>query len=952
MPNLLDQVQPAEGWLAIVGIKGKIVNQYLVNTKEAADATVARFVEEKRDVYFSVAKFSSNAGRKKDNVLALKSFWLDIDCGEAKAQPNEKTGRPSGYATQTDGFYALQTFCDSTGLPPPIVVSSGRGLHAYWPLTESITREEWEPIAAQLRNLCVAKDFYVDPAVFEVARILRMPGTFNYKDDPPNEVIILKDAAPTAFTDFCTVLGVAKPAKKSPKKNASRAQTSMLGQALTSNLTSVFRKIMLRGDNGCKQLTHAYRERNTISEPLWFDALSVAKFCEDSESAIHKLSSDHPGYTYEGTEKKIAHIGGPHTCSQFEITNPGGCDGCPFKGKISGPIQLGRDVKIATEEDNTVTVVGENDELEVHVIPPYPKPFFRGENGGIYREPYPAKGKKQQEADPIWVYDSDLYVVKRMNDSEIHDVIVMKLHHPSDGVKEFIIPNRAIADKAELRKVLAERGVLCSDVRFLMLIEYIHASINNMKYKRKAEAMRTQFGWADNDTKIIIGDREVTKDGIFHSPPSNTTLPTAVKMVPEGSLEKWKEIFSVYGRPGLEPHAFATLSAFGSLLFKFTGQSGALINLCNSKSGTGKTTILHMINSVYGHPKKLCMTEKDTPNSKIALLGVLNNLPGTVDELTNMRAESVSEFSYAVSQGTGKNRMKAQTNELRINNTTWQTIAICTSNASLYEKLSALKTTPEGEMMRVIEYTIDFTTAVGEEEGKELFDFELRNNYGHAGTIFAEYLVNNLETVLDRLHSAQVKIDRELVLTQRERFWSATFAANLVAGIIARKLGLIDWDLERIYNWMATDLLNDLRRDVTAPIMNYTAVVADYLLMHVQNTLILNGSAHASSAMLPLPDQEPRGTLLVRMEKDTKKIFVLTKPFKEHCVENQINYKDIIRNLTASGILLSVGNKRMAAGTKLTVPAASALELNGAHPDFIDVDKFVPTGAQDASGGD
>ena len=949
MPNLLEVVQPAEGWLAIVGIKGKAVKQHLVNTKEAADTLIQKFVKEERNVFFGVAKFASNAGRKKDNVLSLKAFWLDVDCGPDKAKPNPKTGIPGGYATQLDAFNALKTFCRTTRLPKPIIVNSGRGLHVYWALTADISREEWEPVAAQLRDLCVKNDFYIDPAVFEVARVLRVPGTYNFKGATPKEVRILTEAPPVKFLNFCAALGVEKPTVKNT--NPSRAETSMLGKVLTSNLTSSFAKIMRRSaaGDGCQQLLSAYQDRANISEPRWFDALSVAKFCEDSEKAIQKLSSDHPDYTYESTVKKISHIGGPHTCTQFEITNPGGCEGCPFKTKISGPIQLGRGVKIATAEDNIVTVECADEEVETHEIPPYPKPFFRGKNGGIYREPYPAKGNKPQEADPIWVFEHDLYVVKRMND-EGEDAVVMKLHMPKDGVREFIIHNRIIANKNELRAQLAGQGVLCSEARFTMLIEYIHAGIRELRHQRKAEAMRTQFGWADNNTKIIIGDREITKDGIFHSPPSSLTMPTALKMVPVGSLDRWKEIFSMYGKEGLEPHAFAALSAFGSLLFKFTGQSGALINLCNSKSGTGKTTILHMINSVYGHPKKLCMTQKDTPNSKIALLGILNNLPATVDELTNMRPEAASEFSYSVSQGTGKNRMKAQTNELRRNTTTWATVSVCSSNASLYEKLSALKTSPEGEMMRIIEYPIDFTDVIPKEDGKQIFDFDLMRNYGHAGVIFAEYLVSNLETEIERLHSTQFKIDQELKLTQRERFWSAAFAANLVAGAAAKRLGLLDWDLKRIYAWVATDLLMSLRRDVTAPVTNYTAIVGDYLLENVSNTLILNGTEDSRSKMTYLPDQEPRGALLIRMEKDTKKIFILSSAFKKHCVKNQINYKDIIKNLTDAGFLLSIENKRMATGTKLVIPLVRALVLDGSHPDFIDMDKFVPSEAQDASG--
>jgi hypothetical protein len=157
-----------------------------------------------------VAKYATNENRLKDNVKALRSFWVDIDCGPSKAEVNEKTGRPEGYVDQAAGLAALRSFCKLVGLPRPLLVNSGRGIHAYWPLTRDITRQEWEPVAARLNSLCVTHNFYVDPSVFEVARILRVPGTFNFKDDTPKEVTVISDAGATDFEEFRNTLGVSE----------------------------------------------------------------------------------------------------------------------------------------------------------------------------------------------------------------------------------------------------------------------------------------------------------------------------------------------------------------------------------------------------------------------------------------------------------------------------------------------------------------------------------------------------------------------------------------------------------------------------------------------------------------------------------------------------------------------------------------------------------------------
>ena len=196
--DLLNTVQPADGWFCVTGILKKDggkddVKQTLVATRQEVDALVARYVKQRRNVFFAVAKYATDANRTKANVKAVKAFWLDLDCGKDKAVPNPKTGIPGGYLTQPEAAKALQGFCTLVGLPLPIVVNSGRGLHVYWVLTTEITREEWEPVAERLRELCLTHKFYVDNAVFEVARILRIPGTYNFKGKEPLLVGVLGD---------------------------------------------------------------------------------------------------------------------------------------------------------------------------------------------------------------------------------------------------------------------------------------------------------------------------------------------------------------------------------------------------------------------------------------------------------------------------------------------------------------------------------------------------------------------------------------------------------------------------------------------------------------------------------------------------------------------------------------------------------------------------------------
>jgi hypothetical protein len=937
--DLLDLVQPADGWFAVLGIKGlRDVRQELVATREEVDALVEEYVSERRNVFFGVAKYATGDNRTKENVKALKAFWLDVDCGPSKAEVNPDTGRPDGYVDQRAGLQALREFCKVVGLPKPTLVNSGGGLHAYWALTEEVTRREWEPVAERFKAVCRTQNFYVDDKVFEVARILRIPGTYNFKEETPRPVQLLNVGQPIAIDEFRRILGVTEK----PSIFDDNYEPSPRQKALQSGLGYNFKRIMQRtaSGDGCNQLLHAYKNRATIGYYEWFYALSVAAMCEDAPTAVHMMSDGYPDYDPEEVERKVATIKKATSCAKFRSVNPELCEGCPHLGKIMGPKELGKIAKGANEEVVVEEVVA--GVIQTLTIPKYPFPFYRGEDGGIWRKP--AKGA--EEADPLLVYEFDLYPVKIMDDVVEGNVIMFRLHLPHNNTKEFNVPLKNATSADELRKALSAKGVICMGKKFPHLMDFIGLMMKDLQHRDKEQIMRQQFGWADNNSKFIIGTQEISVDGIAYSPPSKATKPMAKYMGPVGSFEKWKAVWALYDAPGLEPHAFAALSAFGSPLLRFLNQTGAVINLYNPRSGTGKTTVLNMINSVYGHPKELRLKEKDTLNGRLQWIGILNNLPPTMDELTNMSPNDCSDILYSLSNGKGKERMQAGTNELRENNTTWQSISVATSNASFAEKLSIIKNNPEGELMRLIEYPIAKVEMLNTMEAKQMFDRDLFMNYGHAGPIYARYLLENMERIQNRCDALQAKIDRELQLEPKERFWSATVAANIAGGITAGECGLIEWDMRRIYAYSCS-LVDDLRKNTVTPVDDVRQVVADYLYRHMQNILVVNGEADRRTNMQSLPKREPKGELLVRIEPDTKRMFIIAKSFREHCVKFQINYAETIRKLEAEGRIIDKKGVRLSKGTAVTGDPIHCLWFK-IDEDFVDATQYEESKLEDA----
>jgi hypothetical protein len=938
--DLLDAVLAPEGWYAVVGIKNKKTRQHLVETREEVNELVQEMLKDERDVYFGCAKYETGDNRTGDNATYFKALWVDIDCGEDKAASGD------GYIDQATGLQELQRFCKTIGLPKPILINSGRGIHAYWALTEVIGKDRWQPMMDRLAELCKIHSLVADPKCFEPARILRVPNTLNFKDTPPSPVTVIGVGGSLSEpAELRVTLGVTEK-KFAPRR---QIQRSALTLSLMGNRISRFKTIMMKSaqGEGCKQLVHCFQNQDTISYNLWRSALSITAFCEEGASAAHKMSEHYPGYDPEEVEIKVHDLqrkGGPHFCETFEKENPDGCTGCIHKGKITTPIVLGKEIAKAepTDEGTYEIEAEEEEEVVSYKVPAFPYPYFRGKKGGIYME--------KSDDDPVLVYEHDLFVLKRMTDPEKGEMALMRLHLPRDGVKEFAIPASALIGKDEPKKFLGENGVLARGQQMDNIVGFLLSCAKDIQLTRKAELMRTQFGWADSDSKFIIGDREITADGVYYSPPSSHTESIAQHMVAKGTLEKWKEVFNMYSRPGLEPNAFAALTAFGSPLLKFVGLSGAIINVMFPHSGSGKSTALFMANSVYGHPKDLVAIPKDTMNARMHMLGVMNNLPFTMDEITNMKSDEFSDLTYAMSQGRGKNRVEAGVNKLRKNNTKWQNITLSSGNSSFYEKLGSLKNTPDGEMMRLMEYTIGYSDAISTEEGKRMFDHQLLENYGHAGDIYAQWLVGHKEEAVQQLLEVQAKIDRELRLSQRERFWSGVVACNIMGGLIAKSLGLHDYNMKEIYKW-ACAMIRDIREDSTAPRDDPSSVVGDFINRHIRNTLVVDGEADARTKLLPAPIQEPYGELIIRYEPDTKQMYIVAKAFKDDCVERQLNYKETMKQLQTKGIYLGSTTRRMTSGTKIKGTPVHVMHFDCNAPEFINVDAYVGVEKADEGSG-
>lgn len=918
--EFLSSVLSQEGYYCIVGLKqnsDKRIQKFFPSI-EAVIEVANNLKDEGYNAYFALATYDTGESRKKDNAKYLKSFFLDIDCGPSKDYPD-----------QSSGITALRSFCKAIRLPRPTMVNSGRGVHAYWTLTEHVVVEEWLPVAERLKVLCKEQGLYADPSVTsDVARILRIPETLNFKSDPPADVTVLGEmGVPIAFGGFKSLLGDSPLTTKTLIPKAMDDVTN----ALAGSYTNVFKTIVIKtlGGRGCGQIKKIIEEQATLSEPLWRAGLSIAKFCIDGDKAIHKISSGHAEYSADSTVEKADRIRGPYTCETFDEYSPDICGSCKHQGKFKSPIALGREVREASEEDSIVEDVPQlSVELpkQTYVIPQYPHPFFRGKAGGIF------KRGKDKEGDPVEtpIYHNDFYVTRRLNDPDVGEAIVMRLHLPKDGVREFTIPLASILSKDEFRKNIASNGVAVINIDNLMA--YTTAWVNKLQASSMADQAHRQFGWSDEKySSFIVGDKEIRADRVDHNPPSSSTAKQFAAFQSKGTLEGWKEIAEFYNRPGMEMHQYVIGLSFGSPFMAFTPLSASLFHMYSKDPGLGKTTAMLAGASIWGNPELIMLREADTHASKMLRAEIYKNIFVPIDEMTNVAPKEASDFLYQITGGMQRNRMSGKGNEERVRGETWHTNICSTGNTSLLERISMYKSLPKAEATRVLEYKAEKFHFETKTE-TDVLSKNMLKNYGHACVPFMQYAIQHTEEVQQLFTSTQGRIDAAAGLSQPHRFWSAQAASSITGLLIAKKLGLINWQVSNVVKWLI-NMLKAANENIESMDSGPEDTLTGYLAENYNNILRIRSTDDARSLTdnlehLIIPDATPRMTLIARYEYDVKKLYLMPKPLRDWCVKQQINYLAFVDALRKGRTKAVSKKQRMGKGTNMNLPASDVWVLD------------------------
>lgn len=284
--------------------------------------------------------------RVPENWDRAKSFWVDIDCGQ------DKFDKGDGYLTKRNAVVAVFQFSDKINWPRPMILDSGNGIHAYWPLTRDIASDEWVKIAKGLKATLHACGVLADPTrTADFASILRPAGSTNRKNGDAKPVVVKSQGTPTepevlatALQKFMEQHGI-KLIKEAPKREY--AAHGGLNDDLTAHLHQ-YPDLPVDANEMADKCAQAAAMRDTqgdVGYESWRGVIGLLKHCIDGRKIAEQWSAkrEESGHTQLDWEIRYdSWNAGPTTCEFFQGCNSGACEGCLMKGKIKTPLVLGQ----------------------------------------------------------------------------------------------------------------------------------------------------------------------------------------------------------------------------------------------------------------------------------------------------------------------------------------------------------------------------------------------------------------------------------------------------------------------------------------------------------------------------------------------------------------------------------------------------------------------------------
>ena len=852
--------------------------------------------------------------RTQTNVQFCRSLYDDVD-----------VGKPGCYADRREAGAALKLFIEATGLPKPMVVFSGGGLHLYWPLTEDVERATWDRLASKKRLLTKHFGLKVDPAVdIDAARVLRPIGSTWRKNGEAKTVILKVDADPTpagaleALMDALIERENLSQFEVSVPDFVKQIDNSDLGTNI--ELPPSYAEIVA---THCQQIK-LFKNTGGESEPAWRAAIGVLIHCKDGQEKAHEWSSRYEGYDQLETQTKMDNWStGPTTCEYFKVLNSEGCMGCSHNCK--SPIQLGLD---AEELPPVPTAPEPAPEPEIVLDAP---PAVEA----TWEHCWPERYGYDKATETIWtrVVDDEgvatrvnvatplFYPMHQVDQEDGTVAFSVRTHIRGDYTRDFDLPLKFLQDEKALAMQLASRQIHCYNRKLAQA--FMSEYMVNQRKKMEEKLTYRQFGWNKAFNGFLIGSSLITENGVTRVTPGES-IPDSLKDAwsIKGTTEQWANaVNTLYNVKNGEPYQFVIATVFGAILNPLLGYSewnGIPLAVTSDDSAYGKTTISKIALNMYAPADKTVIADI-TPKGIPARCSSMNHMPYLLDEMTKSLADPVamSDVLYTLSNGrprigltTGGTERKANAN--------WSCTPIITGNRNILHALTESKINPEATQLRVFEIDLmSYPKLESIEDGSPdklahsaVAQDAITNCYGAVGEEWIRFIIKNRVEVEARLR----KVSQALPLlvggnSSKERFYLHMVACSLVGAYYAKKLGFIDFNVTTIRDWAIAHIAK--LRD-TSKTLNVTALDHFQALLGDMHGRIIVTNAFdaldARSNKTEFPQVDLRGTgadgrMITGKTGERPRLYITVRAFDRWCNEHDVQASKIKRDLIRDGII-------------------------------------------------
>ena len=227
----------------------------------------------------------------------------------------------------------------------------------------------------------------------------------------------------------------------------------------------------------------------------------------------------------------------------------------------------------------------------------------------------------------------------------------------------------------------------------------------------------------------------------------------------KGSIDEWRQQVAALcvGNPLL---LFATSAAFAGPLLELIGaESGGFHVYGNSSQG--KSTLLHMVSSVFGKPEEFCKSWRLTDNAAEGIARAYADTLLPLDEIKECDPRIIDQTIYMLGNSKGKARA-TDTGGLR-KAASWRLLFFSTGEMTLQQHLASVgKQGFAGLEMRLLSLPLPdqglFDELHGHADGAALSN-QIKaiagNHYGSAGRAFLHALVQHKAGLAAEIRSAQ-----------------------------------------------------------------------------------------------------------------------------------------------------------------------------------------------------